>query len=142
MAALPRSFGRTGPRQSRPFALTFGLVAAALAAALSLTAAPAAAQTAPPGQPSGPLPGQPVKPDPARGAVIAQRWCAECHVVSRSQTSAKADVPTFSAIAARGGVTEETLRRFLMNPHPVMPDMQLGRTEAADLAAWIEDQKP
>ncbi len=55
---------------------------------------------------------------------------------------AKADVPTFAAIAAKGGLTEEQLRRFLMNPHPVMPDMQLGRTEAADLAAYIETQKP
>jgi hypothetical protein len=25
-----------------------------------------------------------------------------------------------------------------MNPHPKMPDMQLGRTEAADLGAYIK----
>lgn len=134
MAFLPHSLRRFDP-------VSCLALAAAAAVVLALAPAPTAAQVVPPGQPAAPLPGQPVKADPARGGVIAKRWCAECHVVSRDQTSAKADVPPFSAIAARG-VTEETLRRFLMTPHPVMPDMQIGRTEAADLAAWIEAQKP
>ncbi len=117
-------------------------VLAALAAIAIAAPLPALAQVVPPGQPVPPTPGQVVKPNPANGRIIAQRWCAECHVVSPEQTRAKADVPTFAAIASKGGMTEESLRRFLMNPHPVMPDMQIGRTEAADPAAYIEAQKP
>lgn len=107
-------------------------------AALAMAAPAARAQVLPPGQPAQPAPGQAVKPNPANGRIIAQRWCAECHVVAPEQTRAKADVPTFAAIAVKGRMDEEALRRFLMNPHPVMPDMQIGRTEAADLAAYIE----
>ena len=33
------------------------------------------------------------------------------------------------------------LDTFLMNPHPKMPDMQLTRTEVADLVAYIRTQK-
>jgi len=130
MVVFPRRFA------SRAFAR-------ALAVALAMAALPPAAlpQVVPPDGPRQPVPGAVVKADPARGEVIARRWCAECHVVARDQTQAKADVPPFSAIARRGNVTEDGLRRFLMNPHPVMPDMQLRRGEAADLAAWIEAQK-
>jgi mono/diheme cytochrome c family protein len=126
-------------RLPRPVFSSFpmGLV---LAAALAMAAPGVSAQVVPPGQPTQPAPGQAVKPNPANGRIIAQRWCAECHVVSPEQTSAKADVPTFAAIAAKGGLSEAALRQFLMNPHPVMPDMQLGRAEAADLAAYIETQ--
>lgn len=118
-------------------------LSAALAAVVVLSVpalGTAVAQVVPPGQQPPGATSQPRRPDPANGRIIAQRWCAECHVVAPDQTRAKADVPTFAAIARKGGVTEESLRRFLMNPHPVMPDMQLGRTEAADLAAYIETQ--
>ena len=111
-----------------------------LAAALAVAAPAGRAQVVPPGQPAQPAPGQAVKPNPANGRIIAQRWCAECHLVSPEQTRAKADVPTFAAIAAKGGMTEPALRRCRLNPHPVMPDMHLGRAEAADLAAYIETQ--
>ena len=76
-----------------------------------------------------------------RGKVIAQRWCAECHVVTPDQRRAKADVPTFREIAKRRQASSVPLEQFLMNPHPVMPDMQLTRAEVADLAAYIRSQK-
>lgn len=118
-------------------ASTIRVLALALAAAL---AAPAAAQVVAPT----PLPEEPAgtqrKGDPAQGRIIAERWCAECHVVSSQQKTGKADVPAFSAIAGKG-YKDADLQRFLMNPHPRMPDMQIGRNEAADLVAWIDLQK-
>lgn len=81
--------------------------------------------------------------DPENGLVIAKRWCAECHLVSPDQKAAKADVPTFAEIAERGtaGSPAVSLQRFLMNPHPRMPDMQIGRREADDLVAYIATLK-
>ena len=32
------------------------------------------------------------------------------------------------------------LALFLLSPHPKMPDMNLSRNEAADLAAYIKSQ--
>ena len=39
--------------------------------------------------------------DVAHGKVLAQRWCAECHVVASDQTRANADVATFTSLARR-----------------------------------------
>src|SRR5688572_14598476 len=74
--------------------------------------------------------------DAANGERIARRWCAECHVVAPEQTSAKADVPSFASIATRNG-TSVPLDKFLLNPHPKMPDMQLSRAAIADIVAYI-----
>jgi mono/diheme cytochrome c family protein len=88
------------------------------------------------------LPSAAFAADPANGLVIAKRWCAECHVVAADQASAKADVPSFADIAKRrvpeagGG-----LQKFLMDPHPKMPDMQINRREADDLVAYIATLK-
>ena len=38
-------------------------------------------------------------------------------------------------------LTAAKLALFLMDPHPKMPNMQLSRTEAADLAAYIATLK-
>jgi mono/diheme cytochrome c family protein len=73
--------------------------------------------------------------------VIAQRWCAECHAIGTDQKQATPDVPTFAEIARRRAADPDDLATFLMNPHPHMPDMQIGRNEAADLAAFILSQK-
>jgi mono/diheme cytochrome c family protein len=80
-------------------------------------------------------------PSAARGKIIAQRWCAECHVVTPDQTRAKADVPTFGEIAVRREKAAVPIEQFLMNPHPKMPDMQLTRAEVADIVAYIKTQK-
>ena len=110
-----------------------------------VTAAPARAQVLSP-----PVTPDPAKPSPAgvapkpsadRGKIIAQRWCAECHVVAPDQKSAKADVPSFGTIATKRPPGAVPLDTFLMNPHPKMPDMQLTRTEVADLIAYIRTQK-
>ncbi len=75
--------------------------------------------------------------DAAHGETLAKRWCASCHIVAPDQTRGADSVPTFASIAKRPGFSADEIARFLMDPHPKMPDMQLGRNEAADLGAYI-----
>ncbi|MBM3552874.1 MAG: cytochrome c [Alphaproteobacteria bacterium] len=76
-----------------------------------------------------------------RGALIAKRWCASCHVVAPDQTSASADAPSFSDIARRR-TDKKKLGHFLMDPHPPMPDMHLSRKEIDDIVSYIRSLDP
>ena len=78
--------------------------------------------------------------DAAHGEQLAKRWCASCHIVAADQTRGADNVPAFATIAKRRGFSEDAVARFLMDPHPKMPDMQIGRGEAKDLAAYIASQ--
>jgi mono/diheme cytochrome c family protein len=75
--------------------------------------------------------------DTAHGEQLARRWCAACHIVSADQTHGADNAPAFVTIAKIPGLSVDTIAKFLMDPHPKMPDMQLGRGEAKDLAAYI-----
>jgi mono/diheme cytochrome c family protein len=77
----------------------------------------------------------------ADGEKLAKRWCAACHVVASDQKSGSTQAPAFSTVAAKPGFTAAALALFLLEPHPKMPDMNLSRGEAADLAAYIATQK-
>ena len=79
--------------------------------------------------------------DAANCGRLAERWCAACHVVSTSQREAYSDAPPFEEIAKRPGFTESGLTTFLLDPHGKMPNMDLSRTEAADIAAYISRQR-
>ena len=79
--------------------------------------------------------------DVHKGETLAKRWCATCHIVSSGQQQGTAQSPPFSAIASKPNFNETTLAYFLLTPHPRMPDMNLSRGEAADLAAYIGTQK-
>jgi hypothetical protein len=57
------------------------------------------------------------------------------------QMQGTAQAPPFSAIASTPDFNERTVAYFLLAPHPRMPDMNLTRSEAADLAAYIAGQK-
>ncbi len=81
------------------------------------------------------------RPDPAKGAQLAQRWCAACHIVSKDQTRATDGTRSFAAIAQGADFNVEKLAFFLLDPHPVMPNMTLSRDEARDIAAYIGRQK-
>ncbi len=74
--------------------------------------------------------------DPEQGLVIAKRWCAACHLVSPEQTRAVADVPSFAAVA-RMKLPADSLKAFLADPHPRMPNMDLTRSEIEDIVAYI-----
>jgi len=79
--------------------------------------------------------------DALKGEILAKRWCTSCHVVSSDQQQGAAQAPPFSAIASRTDFNETTVAYFLLTPHPRMPDMNLSRSEAADLAAYIKMQR-
>ncbi len=76
-----------------------------------------------------------------KGGVIARRWCASCHVVSRDQTSANADAPSFFDIAQRR-TDKKKIANFLVDPHPPMPDMHLSRREIDDIVSYIRSLDP
>jgi mono/diheme cytochrome c family protein len=76
--------------------------------------------------------------DAARGAQLAQQWCASCHVLpgNPGQTALQGP-PSFRDIA-RGNKTPDQLRIFLIKPHGSMPQLNLSRAEIDDLLAYIE----
>ena len=75
--------------------------------------------------------------DATNGQRLAELWCASCHVVTTTQREAYADAPPFEEIGKRPGFSESGLTTFLLDPHAKMPNMNLSRTEAADIAAYI-----
>jgi len=79
--------------------------------------------------------------DAVKGEVLAKRWCTSCHIVSTNQQQGTTQAPPFSAVASRSDFNETTIAYFLLTPHPRMPDMNLSRSEAADLAAYIKSQR-
>jgi mono/diheme cytochrome c family protein len=75
--------------------------------------------------------------DAARGAVLAGRWCASCHVIGAGGgESVPQGPPTFRQVA-RSGLTADQLRAFLSHPHGSMPDLSLTRAEIDDLIDYI-----
>jgi mono/diheme cytochrome c family protein len=81
-----------------------------------------------------------VAADAANGGSLAKRWCAACHVVATDQQRGSTQAPPFSAVASTPGFDSGKLALFLLEPHPKMPNMNLSRNEANDLAAYIAIQ--
>lgn len=79
--------------------------------------------------------------DAANGGRLADQWCASCHIVKPGQARGSADVPPFSAVAAKFPDIAP-LANFLAAPYPRMPTMPLSREEIADLVAYIRTQGP
>jgi len=79
----------------------------------------------------------PARADAARGAVLAGRWCAACHVIGPGRSeSVPQGPPTFRQVA-RSGLTADQMRAFLSHPHGAMPDLSLTRAEIHDLVDYI-----
>ena len=77
------------------------------------------------------------RPDADNGLSLAQRWCVSCHVVASEQSKGSDATPSFASIAQRADFNAEKLAYFLLNPHPIMPNMSLSRDAARDIAAYI-----
>ncbi len=75
--------------------------------------------------------------DPYNGHMIVRRWCSGCHLVARGQKGPTTEATPFAIIAKRGGFDAARLAFFLLDPHPKMPNMQLTRSEAADIATYF-----
>jgi hypothetical protein len=54
---------------------------------------------------------------------------------------ARAAAPPFSVIAECPNLKPERLAHFLLDPHPKMPELQLSRKAADDIAAYIASLK-
>jgi mono/diheme cytochrome c family protein len=80
-------------------------------------------------------------PNAAAGRRVAIRWCASCHLIGGKQAGATTEAPPFATIAARPDFDAGKLAFFLRDPHPKMPNMQLSRLEAANLAEYIKSLK-
>lgn len=81
--------------------------------------------------------------DPATGKALALQWCSACHVVADDQaTASSVSLPSFYDMAGDPSWSEEKLATFLADPHPRMPNMSLGNTEIANLAAYIGSLAP
>jgi mono/diheme cytochrome c family protein len=75
--------------------------------------------------------------DASNGERLAELWCSSCHVVTINQRQANADAPPFEEIAKRPTFTERGLATFLLDPHAKMPNMNLTRLEADEIAAYM-----
>ena len=78
--------------------------------------------------------------DPVEGKKIAQRWCAECHLVSPDQNSSvPVGPPPFETLAGSKKVSADFLKTFLQAPHTKdMRGLKLNRYDIDDLVAYIE----
>lgn len=76
--------------------------------------------------------------DAINGEALATRWCANCHIVTRSATTGRADgVPSFPALAEAPQTTDASLRRAMTASHSRMPDFSLTPREQSNLIAYI-----
>jgi mono/diheme cytochrome c family protein len=113
----------TARSRIRPLSGAAMLLACALAA--SVFAAPGAARA-----------------EAEDGRIIAERWCASCHLVAPDQAMASDQVVSFMEIAQDHELDADRLRRFLQMPHPPMPDLQLTHREIRSLIAYIDSLAP
>ncbi len=82
------------------------------------------------------------KADGARGRVLAEQWCSQCHGVHPNEASANPKSPTFPAIAAEASITENSLRVFLQTPHSTMPNIMLKPDDTDDIVEYLLFLKP
>ena len=73
--------------------------------------------------------------DAAQGRALARTWCSGCHTVEAGGTDA---APPLATIANRPDRTEAYLFTWLSDPHPPMPQLNLGRQEIADIIAYLQ----
>jgi mono/diheme cytochrome c family protein len=123
-----------GPAATKPAAAQ-GLTAALMAAATAMFSLLGAA----PGHGQGGVTDQ---MQAERGQRLAAVWCGNCHLVGPAQDGAmRTEAPAFEDIADRPNQSVEALERFLVHPHPPMPDLALSRAQMRELALYIMSLK-
>jgi mono/diheme cytochrome c family protein len=76
--------------------------------------------------------------DPQKGRALAQRFCAVCHEVGRSDAqSPNSEAPSFPAVASTPGMTTMALNVFFQTPHRAMPNLILETNQKNDIIAYI-----
>lgn len=75
---------------------------------------------------------------PERGLAYAERNCAECHGVRRTEeVSPRRDATPFQVVARQPGINERALSVFLSTPHKTMPNIVVTGQDRDDLIAHI-----
>ena len=78
---------------------------------------------------------------PEKGKLVAQQWCAECHLVSPDQnTIPDRGAPSFREIAKDPDKDIAYLRRFMAELHLPMPTFRLWPEEQGNVLAYIITQ--
>jgi mono/diheme cytochrome c family protein len=73
-----------------------------------------------------------------QGRRLAQRLCAQCHLVDDvAGRSNNAAAPTFAAIAQTPGLTERALTAALQTSHRTMPNIVIKGADINDIVAYI-----
>ncbi|MEM6266180.1 MAG: hypothetical protein AAF707_01545 [Pseudomonadota bacterium] len=93
--------------------------------------------------------------EPARSAsvktppALVQGVCGDCHAVEAPFLSPNPEAPSFSAIANREGLSEETLASWLIDAHnyPELMEFELTQEEAQKVTTYMltlrdEDYEP
>ncbi len=79
--------------------------------------------------------------DADAGRVLAQTWCANCHLVGTAKQG-QDTAPPLAAIAERHGQDPTWLRAWLTSPHPAMPNFNLSRPDVENLVAYLASLAP
>ena len=76
--------------------------------------------------------------DPARGEVLANENCADCHEIRKGHYDSPLFVaPPFEDIANARNMSEIALFPFFQTPHVSMPNLVVTPDEIRDLTAYI-----
>ena len=76
--------------------------------------------------------------DVVAGRLLVIKECSECHSVSAEQRTMRLDAaPGFDEIANKAQTTAISLRAFLQQPHPTMPNLMLTEPERDNAIAYI-----
>ena len=76
----------------------------------------------------------------ANGKRLAERWCAQCHVVG-SEPAAGRTAPPFAQLAHKVRLNEFLIDHWLRNPTPPMHSFQLPAPTVSDIAAYLRSLK-
>jgi mono/diheme cytochrome c family protein len=75
----------------------------------------------------------------ARGQVMVQKLCGECHATGRTGASPHAGAPTFRSLDDHTDLDEfmDRLRAGLQGTHPDMPSFRFSRGDAQAVVAYL-----
>ncbi len=82
------------------------------------------------------------KADAARGRILSEQACSQCHGVRPNESSVNPKAPSFSAVAAEPSITEYSLRVFLRTPHSTMPNLMMKPDDIDDIVSYLLSLKP
>jgi mono/diheme cytochrome c family protein len=74
-----------------------------------------------------------------QGKLLAMTFCAECHAVSTTDASPRAQAPAFRALDRRVNLDTffQRLREGVTSSHPDMPTFRFSREDARAFTAYL-----